>query len=72
MAKVAITLERQLLRLVDQWVAQRRFSSRSHAIQVALRDEVERWKHTRLAEEVRKLNPREERALAEEQFPIGP
>ena len=68
-AKVAITLEQQLLRLVDRWVAQRRFASRSQAIQVALREKVEHWKHTRLAEEVKKLNPKEERAFAEERFP---
>ena len=67
-AKVAITLEQQLLRLVDRWVSQRRFASRSQAIQVALREKVDHWKHTRLAEEVKKLNPKEERALAEESF----
>ena len=65
-AKVAITLERQLLELVDRWVAQRRFASRSQAIQTALREKVEHWKHTRLAEEVKKLDPKEERTLAEE------
>lgn len=68
-AKVAITLERQLLHLIDQWVAQRRFASRSQAIQTALREKVEHWKHTRLAEEVKKLDPKEERALAEEILP---
>ncbi|MBI3333589.1 MAG: CopG family transcriptional regulator [Candidatus Omnitrophica bacterium] len=68
-AKVAITLEQQLLRLVDQWVSQRRFASRSQAIQVALREEVEHWKRTRLVEEVKKLNLTEERALAEERSP---
>ena len=68
-AKVAISLEQQLLRLVDRWVAQKRFASRSQAIQVALREQVNRWKHHRLAEEVKKLNPRQERALAEERFP---
>ncbi len=68
-AKVAITLEQRLLRLVDRWVSQRRFASRSQAIQVALREKVEHWEHTRLAEEVKKLNPKEERALAEERFP---
>ncbi len=67
-AKVAITLEQQLLRLVDRWVAQKRFASRSQAIQVALREKAEHWKHTRLSEEVKKLNPKEERALAEEKF----
>ncbi len=67
-AKVAITLERQLLELVDRWVAQRRFASRSQAIQTALREKVEHWKHTRLAEEVKKLDPKEERTLAEEGY----
>ena len=65
-AKVAITLDQQLLRLIDRWVAQRRFASRSQAIQVALREKVEHWRHTRLSEEVKKLNPKEERALAGE------
>ncbi len=67
-AKVAISLDQGLLRLIDQWVAQRRFASRSQAVQTALREKVEHWKHTRLAEEVKKLNPKEERALAEERF----
>ena len=67
-AKVAISLDQGLLRLIDQWVAQRCFASRSQAIQVALREKVDHWKHTRLAEEVKKLNPKEERALAEERI----
>jgi Arc/MetJ-type ribon-helix-helix transcriptional regulator len=67
-AKIAITLDPQLLHWIDRWVAQRHFASRSQAIQVALREKVDHWKHTRLAEEVKKLNPREERALAEETF----
>lgn len=67
-AKVAITVDEQLLRLVDRWVTQGRYPSRSQAIQAAVREKVERWNHTRLAEEVAKLNPKEERALAEETF----
>jgi len=67
-AKVAISLDQGLLRLVDRWVAQRRFASRSQAVQTALQEKVEHWKHTRLAEEVKKLNPKEERVLAEERF----
>ena len=66
--KVAITVDEQLLRLVDRWVTQGRYPSRSQAIQAAVREKVERWSHTRLAEEVAKLNPKEERALAEETF----
>lgn len=67
-AKVAITLEQPLLKLVDRWVTQRRFASRSQVIQVALREKAEHWQHTRLAEEVKKLNPKDEQALAEENF----
>ena len=67
-AKVAITVDEQLLRLIDRWVSQGRYPNRSRAIQAAVREKVERWNHTRLADEVAKLNPKEERALAEETF----
>ncbi len=66
--KVAITVEEQLLKLVDRWVTQGRYPNRSQAIQAAVREKVERWSHARLAEEVTKLNPTEERAMAEETF----
>ena len=66
--KVAITVDEQLLKLVDRWVTLGRYPSRSQAIQAAVREKVDRWNHTRLAEEVAKLNPKEERALAEERF----
>ena len=66
--KVAITVDGQLLKLVDRWVIQGRYPSRRQAIQAAVREKVERWNHTRLAEEVAKLNPKEERVLAEETF----
>jgi Arc/MetJ-type ribon-helix-helix transcriptional regulator len=67
-AKVAITLDQQLLKLVDRWVKQGRYSNRSQAIQAALREKLERWKRVRLAEEATKLNPKEEQSLAEEVF----
>ena len=67
-AKVAITVDEHLLKLVDRWVTQGRYPSRSQAIQAAVREKVERWNHTRLAEEVGKLNRKEERAMAEESF----
>jgi Arc/MetJ-type ribon-helix-helix transcriptional regulator len=65
-AKVAITLDRRLLRMVDRWVAQGRYPNRSQAIQAALRDQADRWSRARLAEESARLDPKEERALAEE------
>jgi len=65
-AKVAITIEPELLAQVDRWVAEGRYPNRSQAIQAAVREKLERARRRRLAEEVAKLNPQEERALAEE------
>ena len=67
-AKVAITLDRQLLRMVDQWVQQGRYPNRSQAIQAALHEKLERSKRTRLAEELAKLDRQAERALSEERL----
>ena len=67
-AKVTITVDQQLLRLINRWVSQGRFPNRSQVIQAALREKVERWNRVRLGEEVVKLHPKEERALAEEAF----
>jgi Arc/MetJ-type ribon-helix-helix transcriptional regulator len=64
--KVAITLDREVLRQVDRLVAEGRYSSRSRAIQEAVRRHLERTRRRRLAEEAAKLDPKEERALAEE------
>ena len=67
-AKVAITLDERLLRVVDRWVKQRRYPNRSQAIQAAIREKMERWKRTRLADELAKLDPREEQSLANEKL----
>ncbi len=66
--KVAITVDQQLLKLIDRWVSQGRYANRSQAVQSALREKVERWNRIRLTEEATKLDPREERGLAEETF----
>ena len=42
------------------------YPNRSQAIQAALREKMERWKQTRLTEELAKLDPKSERTLAEE------
>lgn len=70
-AKVAITLNEELLKQVDRWVAEGRFPSRSQAIQQAVREKLERSRKRRLAEEAAKLDPREERTLAEEGLAAG-
>jgi len=67
-AKVAITVDERLLRVVDRWVKQGRYPNRSQAIQAALREKMERWERTRLAEELAKLDVRAERALADERL----
>jgi len=67
-AKVAITLEERLLRMVDRWVKQGRYPNRSQAIQAAVREKAERWKRTRLADELAKLDIKAERELADERL----
>lgn len=65
-AKVAITIEEDLLQRVDRLVSQRRFPNRSRAIQEAVREKLERLERTLLARECAKLDPEFERQLAEE------
>jgi Arc/MetJ-type ribon-helix-helix transcriptional regulator len=64
--KVAITLEQDTLRQVDSLVARRVFQNRSRAIQIALREKIERVEGSRLAAECAKLDPKFEQALADE------
>ena len=64
--KVAITLDSELVQNLDDLVAQRRFANRSQAIEAALAEKLARLAKTRLAQECAKLDPAEEKALAEE------
>jgi Arc/MetJ-type ribon-helix-helix transcriptional regulator len=64
--KVALTLEPELVKRVDELVARRRFRSRSQAMEAALADKLHRLARTRLARESAKLNVREEKRLADE------
>ena len=65
-AKVAITLDAELLSRLDTLVHQAPFRNRSQAIEAALEEMLERLRRTRLAQECARLDPREERAVAEE------
>jgi metal-responsive CopG/Arc/MetJ family transcriptional regulator len=65
-AKVAITIEAQLLKRIDRLVAQRKFPNRSRAIQEAVRDKLDRLERGRLARECAKLDRSTEQAMAEE------
>jgi metal-responsive CopG/Arc/MetJ family transcriptional regulator len=64
--KVAVTLDSEILRELDALIADRRFPNRSQAVEAALAEKLERLAQTRLAREVAKLDPTEEKALAEE------
>ncbi|HXM69555.1 MAG TPA: ribbon-helix-helix domain-containing protein [Thermoanaerobaculia bacterium] len=64
--KIAITLDAELLRKVDLLVAERRFPTRSRAIQEAVKTAVERLERGRLERECAKLDPKFEQQLAEQ------
>ena len=64
--KLAVTLDASLVGELDHLVAQRHFPNRSQAIEIAVAEKIERLAKTRLARECAKLDPKEERALAEE------
>jgi metal-responsive CopG/Arc/MetJ family transcriptional regulator len=64
--KVAVTLNSALIEELDELIAQRRFPNRSQAIEAALAEKLARLARTRLAREAAKLDPAEEKALAEE------
>jgi len=65
-AKVAVSIDEETLTRLDRLVRTRVFPSRSRAIQTAVEEKLERLERTRLAEECAKLDPRQERAMAEE------
>jgi metal-responsive CopG/Arc/MetJ family transcriptional regulator len=64
--RVALTIDSQLLERVDNLVARQRFRNRSQAVELALAEKLARLERRRLAEECAKLDPREERQLADE------
>ena len=64
--KVAVTLDIETLKKLDQLVRRKKFQSRSQAIQEADEEKLERVDRSRLARECAKLDPDFERSLAEE------
>jgi metal-responsive CopG/Arc/MetJ family transcriptional regulator len=64
--KVAITIDRETLQRVDGLVSRRVYPNRSRAIQAAVAEKLSRLEHNRLATECAKLDPKFEKALAEE------
>ena len=64
-AKVTISIESSLLEKVDRFVRDQVYSNRSQAIQVAVKEKVERLDRNRLARECAKLDKAEEQAFAD-------
>jgi Arc/MetJ-type ribon-helix-helix transcriptional regulator len=64
--KVALTLDAALIDQVDELVARQAFRNRSQAVEAALADKLRRLARTRLAREAAKLDPRQEKRLADE------
>jgi Arc/MetJ-type ribon-helix-helix transcriptional regulator len=65
-AKIAITIDEKIVLRIDNLVKQDAFVNRSQAIEEALRDKLNRIDRSRLARESAKLDPKYEKALAEE------
>jgi metal-responsive CopG/Arc/MetJ family transcriptional regulator len=65
-AKIAITIDEKIVGRIDRLVKQRAFSNRSQAIEQAMHEKLARLDKSRLARECAKLDPTQERALAEE------
>jgi Arc/MetJ-type ribon-helix-helix transcriptional regulator len=66
--KVAVTLQEETLQEVDRWVKEGQFPNRSRAIQTAIADMAARRKRHRLIAALARIDPRQERALAESTF----
>jgi Arc/MetJ-type ribon-helix-helix transcriptional regulator len=65
-AKVAITLDEELLKKLDREVEEGKFPNRSRAIQRAVEEKLARLDRTRLIRESAKLDPEVEQKLADE------
>ena len=65
-AKIAVTLEKNILSRLDLLVKSRRFPNRSKVIQEAIQEKLHKIEANRLEIECAKLNPNFEQALAEE------
>ena len=64
--KIAVTLDQKTVADLDRWVREGRYPNRSRALQSAVDMLSEREKRSRLARELAKLNPEEEKRMAEE------
>jgi Arc/MetJ-type ribon-helix-helix transcriptional regulator len=64
--KIAVTLDRRTVADLDRWVREGKYPNRSRALQAAVNLLSEREKRTRLVRELARLDPLEERRLADQ------
>jgi len=65
-AKIAITMDAEFIGELDRLVEENYFQNRSQAICAAVREKLARIRRNRLSIECAKLNPKFEKAIAEE------
>lgn len=65
-AKVAITIDNQLLKKLDLLVKEKVYPNRSNIIQEAVKEKLLRIDKSRLAKECAKLDPQLEQSMADE------
>jgi len=66
--KIAITLDKEFIGELDRLVSEQVFQNRSQAIREAVSEKLARMKCSRLSKECAKLEPKFEKAMAEEGF----
>jgi Arc/MetJ-type ribon-helix-helix transcriptional regulator len=66
--KISVTLDQKTVTQLDRWVREGRYSYRSRALQSAVDLLVERQKRSQLTRELGRLDPAEEKQMAEEGF----
>jgi len=64
--KIAITLDKEFIGELDRLVSEQVFQNRSQAIREAVGEKLARMKRSRLSIECAKLEPKFEKAMAEE------
>ncbi len=69
-SKIAITIDKNILKRVDTLVKSKIYPNRSKAIQDAVAEKIKQLEKNRLALECEKLNPAFEQSLAEEGFSV--
>ncbi len=67
-AKIAITLSEKALERLDRLVREKVFANRSQAVETAVEEKLQRIDRVRLSRECQKLDPAQEKELAEESF----